>query len=146
MKRGSGWKWVLLFVGFPLLELWLILKLSAAMGWIMTLWLILMTGVIGGSLAYRQGFATIHKIQTEMGQGRMPAQVLFEGLLILIAGLVLVTPGIITDMMGFSLLIPPVRRFLGTRLQRLLKHKFGVSNASRPHPSQGMDDDDVIDV
>jgi UPF0716 protein FxsA len=77
IKPGGKWKWVLLFVGFPLLELWLILKLGAVMGWGATIWLILMTGFIGGTLAHRQGFATIQKIQEDMAQGRMPAGALW---------------------------------------------------------------------
>ena len=97
IRPGAKWKWLLLFVGFPLLELWLILKLSAVMGWGATIWLILMTGFMGGTLAHRQGFTTLQKIQRDMAQGRMPAGALLDGLLILVAGLLLITPGIITD-------------------------------------------------
>ena len=149
-KPGGLWKWILLFVGFPLLELWLILKLGAVMGWGVTLWLILMTGVIGGTLAHRQGFATIQKIQQELSQGRMPAGTLFEGLLILVAGLVLITPGILTDSIGFCLLIPPIRKLICHRLVKKVGSKFqapsGVPPASGARPAQNLDGDDVIDV
>lgn len=150
VKPGGLWKWILLFVGFPLLELWLILKLGAVMGWGVTLWLILMTGVIGGTLAHRQGFATIQKIQAELSQGRMPARTLLEGLLILVAGLVLITPGILTDSIGFCLLIPPVRQLICRRLVQSIGRKFqgasGASSASSARPAQHLDGDDVIDV
>jgi len=149
-KPGGLWKWILLFVGFPLLELWLILKLGAVMGWGVTLWLILMTGVIGGTLGHRQGFATIQKIQQELGQGRMPAGTLFEGLLILVAGLVLITPGILTDSIGFCLLIPPIRKLICHRLVKKVGSKFqvppGAPPASGARPAQNLDGDDVIDV
>jgi len=150
VKPGGLWKWLLLFVGFPLLELWLILKLGAVMGWGVTLWLILMTGVIGGTLAHRQGFATIQKIQIELSQGRMPAGALFEGLLILVAGLVLITPGILTDSIGFCLLIPPVRTLICRRLIKSVGSKFQGAPGSAPstgaRPAQNLDGDDVIDV
>ena len=118
------------------------------MGWGVTLWLILMTGVIGGTLAHRQGFATIQKIQHEFSQGRMPAGALFEGLLILVAELVLITPGIVTDMLGFSLLIPPLRRVISRKLTKSIGSKFkGPSMPSEgARPAQNLDGDDVIDV
>ena len=145
IKPGGKWKWVLLFVGFPLLELWLILKLGSVMGWGATIWLILMTGIIGGTLAHRQGFATIQKIQMDMAQGRMPAGALLDGLLILVAGLVLITPGIITDLIGFSLLVPPLRRLMSGRATRWIGKRFKMP---QPHvrPQTGLNDDDVIDV
>ena len=150
VKPGGLWKWILLFVGFPLLELWLILKLGAVMGWGVTLWLILMTGVIGGTLAHRQGFATIQKIQQELSLGRMPAGTLFEGLLILVAGLVLITPGMLTDSIGFCLLIPPVRKLICRRLVKKVGSKFqtppGAPPAAGARPAQNLDGDDVIDV
>ncbi len=145
IKPGGKWKWVLLFVGFPLLELWLILKLGAVMGWGATIWLILMTGVIGGTLAHRQGFATIQKIQMDMAQGRMPAGALLHGLLILVAGLVLITPGIITDLIGFSLLIPPLRRLMSGRATRWISQRFKMPQP-QARPQTGLNDDDVIDV
>ena len=145
IKPGSKWKWVLLFVGFPLLELWLILKLGSVMGWGVTLWLILMTGVIGGSLAHRQGFAIIQRIQMEMGQGRMPAGALLDGLFILVAGLVLITPGMITDLIGFCLLIPQIRRMVGARARRWLAQRFQMPQPTA-RPQDDLNNDDVIDV
>ena len=145
IKPGAKWKWLLLFVGFPLLELWLILKLSAVMGWGATIWLILMTGFMGGTLAHRQGFTTLQKIQLDMAQGRMPAGALLDGLLILVAGLLLITPGIITDLVGFSLLIPPLRRLISGRAAGWVSQRFKMP---QPHvkPQTGLDDEDVIDV
>ena len=115
------------------------------MGWGATLWLILMTGVIGGTLAHRQGFATIQKIQMDMGQGRMPAGALLDGLLILVAGLVLITPGMITDMIGFCLLIPSLRRLLTHRATKWLSLRFKMPQPTA-RPQTELNDDDVIDV
>ena len=116
------------------------------MGWGATIWLILMTGVIGGTLAHRQGFATIQKIQSDMAQGRMPAGALLDGLLILVAGLVLITPGIITDCIGFSLLIPPVRQLISRRATGLISKKFTPPVGGVRPQRENLNDDDVIDV
>jgi UPF0716 protein FxsA len=144
-KFRGRWKWLVLFVGFPLLEVWLIMKLKTSMGWPLTLWLILMTGVIGGSLAHRQGFTTIQKMQFEMAHGRMPAATLVDGLFIFAAGLLLITPGMITDAIGFCLLIPTLRAFFRKRLVAQFKRQFRASNVMSGTQSFS-ESDDVIDV
>jgi UPF0716 protein FxsA len=121
------------------------MKLKISMGWPLTLWLILMTGVIGGSLAHRQGFTTIQKMQFEMAHGRMPAATLVDGLFIFAAGLLLITPGMITDAIGFCLLIPTLRAFFRKRLVAQFKRQFRASNVMSGTQSFS-ESDDVIDV
>jgi len=70
------------------------------------------TGVVGAALARHQGLATLARLQTDLAQGRLPAEPIVEGALILVAAAVLLTPGVLTDAAGFLLLVPPFRRLM----------------------------------
>ena len=99
----------LLFTLVPLLELWLLFQLSGLYGFWTTITLVLLTGLAGAALARWQGWMAMSRIQNELRQGMMPTQALGDGVLILVAGVLLITPGVITDVVGLALLIPPVR-------------------------------------
>ena len=101
---------ILLLVGVPLLELVLLIQVTKLTSWTFTIGLTLLTGVVGASLARRQGFSVIRRIQSEMSAGKMPTSSIVDAVMILIAGLLLMTPGILTDIFGFSLLVPVCRR------------------------------------
>jgi len=101
---------LLLFTVVPLAELYLLLWLAHVTSPLVALATVIVTGIIGASLARHQGWRTWVRIQEQLAAGRMPASELVDGLLILIAGALLITPGILTDAVGFSLLIPPLRR------------------------------------
>ena len=110
-----------LFVTIPLIELYPLLQLNELTGSaITTIGLILFTGALGAWLAKQQGLSTVMKIQRAMAEGRMPAAELVDGGMILFAGALLLTPGILTDAFGFSLLIPPCRAVY----RKLLKQMF----------------------
>ncbi len=111
-------KLVLLFVGVPLLELFILVKLGAAIGIWPTIGIVLVTGVLGASVARYEGLRVLNHINDELRYGRMPAEELFDGLLILIGGIVLLTPGLLTDLFGFSLLVPATRRMYKEWLRR----------------------------
>jgi len=98
---------LLLFVFLPMVELYLLIMLGSRIGAMPTIGLIVFTGVLGATLARQQGLSVLSKIQREMASGKPPTQELVEGALIVVGGIVLLTPGIITDLFGFSLLIPP---------------------------------------
>ena len=100
---------VLLFIVLPAAELMLLLKIGARIGAMPTFALIVVTGIVGASLARQQGLSVIHRLQTDLGQGRVPAGPLADGVIILVAGALLVTPGVITDVVGFLCLIPACR-------------------------------------
>ena len=108
---------LLLFIAVPILELWLLFQLSAAFGFFTTLAIVFGTGFLGAWLAKWQGLQTLVRMQNEMRQGVLPAQAIGEGALILVAGILLITPGVISDGLGLALLIPPFRRLtlLGVR-------------------------------
>jgi UPF0716 protein FxsA len=111
---------LLLFTLVPLIELALLLELARHISWPTTLLIVLATGAIGAALARRQGWQTMQTIQHEMAAGRLPTQALTDGAMILVAGCLLVTPGVLTDAVGFSLLVPAMRR----RFKRVLMKFF----------------------
>lgn len=112
---------LLLFILTPLIELWLLMLVSEHLGAGATISLVLITGFVGASLARRQGLQTWMTIQRESQQGRMPAASLVDAMMIFVSGVLLITPGIMTDVVGFSLLIPPVRAFLRNRFRDSIK-------------------------
>lgn len=114
---------ILLFVALPVLELVLLLRIGGWIGVLPTILLVLATGMIGAALARSQGIAAVGRMQRELAQGRPPVAPMVDGFLIFAAGLLLLTPGVITDVFGVALLLPParalVRRALARRLQRM---------------------------
>lgn len=103
---------ILLFTLVPFVELALLVWIGDRIGFLPTVALILVTGVLGASLARLQGLATWARFRRALEAGRLPGTELIEGLMILVAGAVLLTPGILTDLVGFTLLIPAARRAL----------------------------------
>lgn len=112
------------FIVMPFIELSLLLKIHEHIGTMYTLGLVLSTGIIGAFLAKAQGIMIITKIQREVAQGRMPAPYLIDGVMILIAGILLITPGLITDTVGFSLLIPPIRYSIRMYMRKIIEDKL----------------------
>ena len=113
---------LLLFTVVPLVELFLLVKLGTVIGIGPTVFIVIFTGVLGAWLARRQGLGVLRRISDDLAGGRLPAEAVIDGLLIFIAGAVLLTPGLITDALGFFLLIPQgravVRRAVAARLQQ----------------------------
>lgn len=114
-------KLFLLFVGLPLIELYILIQLGSVIGLWPTLTIVVTTGFIGATLARYEGFRVIQKINAELKQGRMPAESMVDGVMILVGGIVLLTPGILTDLLGFSLLIPSTRAFHKKWIKRKLE-------------------------
>lgn len=98
-----------LFVIVPFVELYILIELGKSIGALPTLGIVVITGIAGAALAKHQGLGVWQRIQTELSYGHMPGDVLFDGVLILIGSVLLLTPGILTDITGFILLIPPGR-------------------------------------
>lgn len=124
----------LLFLVVPAVELFLLIEIGKAMGTLATLGLIVATGVIGATLARIQGLAVLSRLRTEVGAGRLPGDALTDGALILVAGALLVTPGVLTDAVGFLLLIPLTRAALKRHLKRRFEAavKAGRVNVGAP--------------
>ncbi|WP_020590441.1 FxsA family protein [Kiloniella laminariae] len=111
-----GIVFLFLFIGIPLLEIAVLIQVGDQIGLWSTIGLIILTAVIGTWMLKRQGLATLARAQTQLNQGAIPAQELFDGLCLLAAGALLLTPGFVTDSIGFSLLLPPVRELLRNTL------------------------------
>jgi len=103
---------ILLFTLVPLIELAVLIKIGQHMGVAYTIGIVLLTGVAGAYLAKMQGLVTLRRIQEDINQGMMPADKLFDGVLILCSGILLLTPGLLTDIIGFMGLIPLTRNLL----------------------------------
>ncbi len=114
---------IVLFVGLPIIELALLFELHSLVGFLPTVMLVLLTGVAGAALVRRQGLAILLKIQREMSIGNVPAPQMIDGVMLLVAGALLVTPGLITDASGFLLLIPFVREQIRFWLKKKLEEK-----------------------
>ena len=114
---------LLLLTIVPLVELVILLRLAEWLRWDGTIALVLLTGVLGAWLARHEGLKALDRIQTDLAAGVTPAAAVVDGVLILVAGLVLVTPGVLTDLCGFALLVPPIRRWIGRRLAAAFKRR-----------------------
>ena len=121
---------LVLFVAMPLIELWVLLVLAARIGWAPTILLVFITGVVGASLARSQGLQTVASIQRDMANGVMPAPRLMDGVMILIAGAMLITPGILTDIIGFLLLVPATRQIIRNYMRLKLEKKLREGSVS----------------
>lgn len=113
-------KLFLAFTLVPLLELYLLIKIGAYMGALNTLVLVILTGFAGAYLARMQGMQTLHRVRSQLQQGIMPAEDLIDAVIIFAAGIVLLTPGLLTDIAGLLLLFPTSR----FHFKRWLRHKF----------------------
>lgn len=110
----------LLFTIIPLVELIVLLKINSWLGLGATVLLVLGTGALGAALAKYQGWVTWNRIRQDLAMGIMPSGRLIDGALILAAGILLITPGLLTDLCGFAFLIPPVR----DRIKRSIRNWF----------------------
>ena len=111
---------LLLFIVVPVLELFLLIELGQRIGTLTTLALIIVTGTVGASLARQQGLATLARLRADLAAGHTPAEPLMDGGLILVAAAVLITPGVLTDVVGFLFLIPACRQLI----KRSLRDRF----------------------
>ena len=103
---------LLLFTLVPLVELFLLIEIGRVLGAPATIALVLVTGALGAWLARTQGLKTLARVRREWLEGQIPAEALLDGVFILLAGAVLLTPGILTDLAGFFLLVPAGRRMV----------------------------------
>lgn len=146
-------KLLLLFILVPLAELYLFMTLGSELGFGNTVLIIILTAVLGAALTKSQGRRAMAKFQEASAAGRVPAKEALEGILILIAGAVLITPGFLTDTVGFLLLLPPFRSLVASALGKRLKGRvrfvgpgMDESPLQEQKPKSKLDDGNVIDV
>jgi len=130
---------LIVFIAVPLAEIALLVKVGQHIGLLWTILIVILTAVIGTTLLRQQGFGVFARASEALAAGKMPVETVIEGLFLLIAGTFLLTPGLLTDTVGFLLLVPPVRiRIAKWALQKMLKSGavhvagFGMRGASRP--------------
>jgi len=114
---------LLFFTVVPLVELALLIELGRHIGTPATIAVILVTGVAGAALARYQGLGVLRHVQGGLAAGRLPAGSLVDGIIILVAAALLVTPGVLTDTFGFLFLVPAIRRRMKTVLWRRLERR-----------------------
>jgi len=123
-------KLFLAFTIIPIIEIYLLIEIGSMLGALTAVTLVILTGFLGAFLARMQGLQTLYRIQESLHEGRMPSGELLDALLIVIAGLVLLTPGFLTDSAGFLLLIPATRNSIKYWLQRQIELRY-MSNRSK---------------
>jgi len=118
----------ILFIVVPIIEIMVLMNVGALLGAWPTIAIVIITAWLGAKNVKQQGVATLQSVQTKMAQGEMPSDEIVAGILLLIAGVLLVTPGFVTDFFGLSLLIPQVRKSLINSVQQHLKMATASSN------------------
>lgn len=139
----------LLFTAIPLLELWLLMRVSEVVGLPMTIATVLSTGALGAALARREGTRALSSWRDSLAQGELPKEGIASGLLILVGGIFLVTPGVLTDVAGLMLLIPPIRRAFANALVQRAGQSLHVQHFQHFPPESAADPrrpGEVIDV
>ncbi len=122
-----------LFIAVPLIEIMLLIKMGEQIGFWPTVFIQVGTGILGATLARLQGLLVWNKITRELQSGRIPTQDMINGMLIFAAGIVLMTPGLLTDLAGFAMLIPFTRNlFKAWMRQQFEKNAAHYQNASKP--------------
>ncbi len=140
---------LLLFTVLPLVELVLLLILADNTSWQFTLALVLLTGVVGAALARHEGLRCWKRVQQKLAAGELPGDPLLDALMILLAGALLVTPGVLTDLFGFALLLPVFRRIVKRSLARRFLASIRVTcppNGWPRPPGQTTVRDQIIDA
>ena len=124
---------ILAFTMWPVLELLLLMKVHEMIELGPTLAIVIMSGVVGASLARFQGVMIVGDIHRDLSDGRMPAPRLIDGVMVLVAGALLITPGLISDAVGFLLLVPAVRSVLKAHIRRKLESRFTQGKTIEVH-------------
>jgi UPF0716 protein FxsA len=146
---------VVLFILLPIAEIYVIIQVGGLIGILPTLALLILDGFVGAALARSQGRAAWERFNRVLAEGRVPARETFDGAMIIFGGALLLTPGFITDVVGFCLLIPPTRALVRGLVARLARRRVGFfwrvsapppragrgyrSGPPPPHPSNGYD-------
>lgn len=136
-----------LLLAIPLAEIAAFVVVGGQIGVWWTLAMVLVTAIGGSVLLRIQGFGLINRIRSEVDAGRMPSRELVHGVMILVAGILLLTPGFITDAMGFALFIPPLRDAIWAFARTRIRFETVVMDrGAQGGPRRGGRDDDVIDL
>ncbi len=123
-------KLIVLFTVVPLLEVFLLYVLGQVLGFWPTVVIVLVTAVLGATLAKREGLRVWREWREALSEGRLPEEGILGGVLVLIGGVLLITPGVLTDLTGLVLLIPPSRRFVAKIVQKRIERSMASGQGS----------------
>ncbi len=127
-----------MFLVIPLIEVAILIQIGKIVGAAYTIMLVIGTAALGAALLREQGLSTIAKVQMSMDQGSLPATELIEGLMLLVAGVLLLTPGFFTDVFGFLVLIPALRhRIAQTFLTNFIQSQIDIRQANTGNIIEG---------
>lgn len=141
---------LMLFVIMPVLEMWVLIEVGSKIGALTTIGLVLLTAMLGLALLRQQGVSTVMRANQRMQSGQLPAQEMVEGIFLAVGGALLLTPGFVTDAVGFACLIPGVRQILIGRLLKKAIFRATSGRAGFYQSSQGFSagqrsGDDIIE-
>jgi UPF0716 protein FxsA len=134
-------KLLLLFTVLPVVELYLLISIGQAVGSGPTVALVLVTGLLGAWLAKREGGRVLRSWQESMARGQAPKEGVIASVLVLVGGVLLVTPGVVTDVTGLLLLVPWTRRLAADVIRTRLERRFAVQSFVADPSLFGMDMD-----
>jgi UPF0716 protein FxsA len=121
------------FILIPLIELYLLLQVAKYTSVGTTILLVILTGVLGTTLARREGMRAWHRFQAALAENRMPSREIQDGLMIVFAGAMLLTPGLLTDTLGLLLLLPACREWVRSRIAQHYQRRFEFQVTSLNH-------------
>ena len=131
----------LAFVLVPIIEMWLLITVGRHIGALVTIGLVLLTAVVGFALLRQQGFETLLRGRSRLDSGELPTTEMLEGLVLAVSGALLMTPGFLTDMLGFVGLMPALRRgligYLAPRMDVVQLNRFEVNQKTRDQHQEG---------
>ena len=130
----------IIFILIPFIEIYVFMQVGDEIGILTTLLLAFMTAILGGIIIKYQGIATLRAVQESVQHGKAPVAEIFDGFCLVAAGATLITPGFVTDTIGFLLLIPAVRRFLQHHIGKHIEMRnMNDINPGDPYPPQNPD-------
>jgi len=135
------WKLLLAFTVIPAVELYLLITIGQWIGPLATVLFIVLTGIVGAALAKREGLAVLGQVSDGLKKGLPPANSLVEGLLVIVGAALLVTPGVLTDIAGFAVILPFSRRRIAPVLKRALLKKLKFQPAGGAELRRGPDEE-----
>lgn len=127
----------LLFTLVPLVEIFLLVQLGGLMGVWPTIALVAITGLLGASLARREGRRALASYQAALAKGQLPEDGIVSGLLILAGGVMLITPGVLSDVFGLAMMIPPVRRAAAKYVKGRMQNRISSGSIQMTHIGAG---------
>jgi len=146
MKFSFG-KLFLAFTIIPFIELYILFQLADLTSPLTALTIVILTGILGAYIAKKEGLFIFKTTQNQLAQGQIPKDTLIDGLCVLIGGILLLTPGILTDLFGFSLLFPITRIFYRNYIKKHFQTKVNYQMYSKQQSTnENISDDEIIEV